>query len=83
MSRKGYPKEFRDAAIQRVRDGEAIARVSEDVGISYTTLHGWCNKAGVPMRQYRCFVPDYGDGEESERQSADAYLRCDSAGGRR
>ena len=58
MSRKGYPREFRDAAVQRVRDGEAVARVSDDIGISYTTLRGWCDKAGVPTRQYRCFIPD-------------------------
>ena len=40
-----FSPEFRQAAVNRVLDGETQAEVAKSLGINSKTLHVWCRKA--------------------------------------
>jgi transposase-like protein len=42
-----FPDEFRSAAVQRVKNGEAISSVARDVDVHPNLLRGWVNIADV------------------------------------
>lgn len=49
---KRYPRDFKESAVARVRDGESVVKVSGDIGVAYGTLASWCRANGVSYRQY-------------------------------
>ncbi|WP_220702796.1 hypothetical protein, partial [Helicobacter pylori] len=45
--RKIVSQEVKDKAVARVAAGESPYAVAEDIGVSFTTVYDWMNKAGV------------------------------------
>ena len=45
--RKRVSQEVKDKAVARVAAGESPYAVAEDIGVSFTTVYDWMNKAGV------------------------------------
>lgn len=44
MSAKGFSREFKLAAVDRMDAGEKIARIARDLGVSRRTLYKWRNQ---------------------------------------
>ena len=42
-----YSEEFKAAAVERVRKGEKVCDVAEDMGVNFSSVYGWLKKAGV------------------------------------
>jgi transposase len=42
--RKTFSNSTIRAAVKRVRDGESVQKVADDVGVHFTTIHNWKNK---------------------------------------
>lgn len=42
---KNYSREFRQAAIERIRNGESQTAVAKSLGISSKTVHSWWSAA--------------------------------------
>ena len=50
MSKKPYPKEFRDDVVRVARNrepGVGLDQIAKDFGIHFTTLYDWLKKADI------------------------------------
>ena len=50
MSKKPYPKEFRDDVVRVARDRDpsvGLEQIASDFGVHYTTLYSWLKQADV------------------------------------
>ena len=71
MSKKPYPKEFRDDVVRVARNrepGVGLDQIAKDFGIHFTTLYDWMKKADIE------------DGDRpgtSQVQSAVSYTHLD------
>jgi len=57
----------KEKAVDRVRKGESMSRVAKDMGVSFTSVSLWCQKAGVESQHSaigREKTVDYSDGEK-------------------
>jgi hypothetical protein len=44
---------FQRAAVNAVRNGEPIVKLADELQVPYSTLHGWCVRAGVKTDTHR------------------------------
>ena len=52
MSKKPYPKEFRDDVVRVARSrepGVGLDQIAKDFGIHFTTLYSWMKKADIEV----------------------------------
>ena len=47
-----YDKETKDKAIERVKNGESIKHVAEDMGLSATAVATWCKNANIHSKYH-------------------------------
>lgn len=40
-----YDKEFKEEAVRRMKDGQSVAALARELGVSATLLHKWKQKA--------------------------------------
>jgi transposase-like protein len=42
-----HPSEFRRAAVERIRTGESVLKLSQEIGVHHSLLYKWVHKADV------------------------------------